>query len=348
MLAPGAAGFAMLAVAWLAGMLWSGQRAISSANTDSIAIAMAAYSLPGVISASLVSGAAMGLTLTNLLTRRGVTRAVPRFATAVGAGLVTGVLAGLAVTFSYGHSSAMMVLAGAIAAAATIGGTAAGLRNAPAVGAVVTAGLAVFAVAFILATFKSPLLSLYGYGATEATKVNAVTWYSRTAWLAGGLAAGLVTFFYLRWAQRRANALGGENRTLRWPVYLIAGAGPGLLLLATEALTRTAGGQVLALAKALSVADGVSQGWLGSSRFTYALGVLFVGSFTALMALGRTLRPMEDPADDDQPVENPADDDPADEEPADEQTVVGAGRSAAPKSRAEGKLPVKAESSAED
>jgi hypothetical protein len=242
---------------------------------------------------------------------------------------------------------------------------------------VVTAGLAVFAVATVLASFKSPLLSLYGYGDTEASKVNAVNWYSRTAWLAGGLAAGLVTFGYLRWAQRRANGLGGQHRTLRWPVYLVAGAGPGLLLLATEALTRTAGGQVLALAKALSVADNVSQGWLGNTRFTYALGVLFVGSFTALMALGRTLRPVDDPADDDPAIEKPADDraldraddkdwayptdESADESPA-ERTAVGSGpsgataerttataeRTTATESRADGRLPVKADTSAED
>jgi hypothetical protein len=307
-LAPGAGGFAIVALAWLAAMLWSAQAAITSANVDSMAITSAAYALPGVISASLVSGAAAGLTLTNLLTRRGATRGTPRFAAAVGAGLATGLLAALAVTVSYGDGPAIMVLAGTTAAAATIGGAFGGLRTGPAVGAVVTARLAVFAVGFVLSFFQDPVLSLYGSGDTQESQVAALRWFSRTASVCGGLAAGLVAFGYLRWSQRRATARGGEH-SLRWPVYLIAGAGPGLLLLAAEALTRTAGARLLALAGALSEADRAAQSMLGGSRLNHALGVLFLGSFTALIAFGRTLRPPADPADEptDRPPAGPAD-----------------------------------------
>ncbi|MEV4754790.1 hypothetical protein AB0J86_06710 [Micromonospora sp. NPDC049559] len=296
--APGAGAFAVIAVAWLAAMLWSGQRSITSANVDSIAISMTALSLPGVISASLLSGAATGLAATNLLARRGVVRTAPRFTVAVGAGLLVGVLAAVAVTATYGGDPVNMVLAGAIAAAATIGGAAGGLRSAPMIGGVVAAGMAVFAASYVMNQFEHPLLSLYGSGESLESRVTALEWFLRTAWLVGGVLAGLVAFAYLRWEQRRAESRQSTRPGLRWPAYLIAGAGPGLLLLATEALTWTAGGRVLELARALSESDDTAQGWLGSSRFDYALGVLFVGAFVALIAFGRTLRPPADPAAD--------------------------------------------------
>ncbi|MEQ4304928.1 hypothetical protein ABNF97_26685 [Plantactinospora sp. B6F1] len=293
--APGALVLALLAVGWLAAMLWSAKAGISSSGITSMAITSAAYALPGVISASLVSGAGVSLVLGNLLTRLGVRRSTPRFLVSLVAGLATGFLAALVVTLSYGEGSAIMVLAGTTAAAATVGGIAGGLRSTLVVAAVVAAGLAVFAVGFALSYFQDPILNLYGAGATEASQVNAFRWFSRTSSLASGLAAGLLAFGYLRAAGRRAvERATGAVPSPRWPAYLIAGAGPGLLLLAAEVLTRTAGAEVLRLAGAVSEADRAAQSLLGGSRINHATLVLFLGSLTALITFGRTLRPAEE------------------------------------------------------
>lgn len=297
--APAAIGLAVLALGWLAAMLWIGQAEITSSDINSIVIAMAALALPGLISASMVGGAGAAVVVANLLTRRGVRRSTPRFAAAVGAGLLVGLLAALTVTLSYGNADSITVLAGTVAAAATVGGIAGGVRAVPVVGAVVTAGLAVFMINTALNIFKDPLLDLYGYGDTDQSQSGALEWFSRTGSIGGGLAAGLLAFAYLGWARRRTLALNPSAALPRWPAYLVAGAGPGLLLLAAELLTHTAGARLLAAAGSLSEVDRGLQDSLSEFRFDQALWVLFVGALTALFAFGRTLKsPAADPADD--------------------------------------------------
>ncbi|MFY1690255.1 hypothetical protein [Plantactinospora sp. WMMB782] len=293
--APGALVLALLALGWLTAMLWSARAAISSAGLSSMEITLAAYSLPGLISASLVGGAAVSLVLGNLMTRLGIWRSTPRFLVSLVAGLATGFLAALVVTLSSGEGSAIMVLAGTAAAAATVGGIVGGLRSTLVVAAIVAAGLAVFAVGFALNYFKDPLLDLYGFGETQESRLTAVRWFARTVSVTSALATGLLVFGYLRTAGRRVVEQGtGAVPALRWPAYLIAGAGPGLLLLVTEILTRTAGAEVIRLAGAISEADQTVQSDFGGSRVNHLLLVLFGGALTAIIAFGRTLRPAEE------------------------------------------------------
>lgn len=289
---PGVALLAVLAVVWLAGMLWSARSAITTSVGEHMSIISTAYALPGVISAGLVAGAAIGLSGVQLLNRRGADRAAVRFTVALGAGLVVGVLAALLASLGVDGGAAVTVLAGATAAAATIGGAVAGVRLTPVVAAVVGGTLAVFAVGFALSFFQDSLLSLYGAGKTQSSQVTALNWFSRTASVGSGLAAGLAAFGYLRLARRRA-VNTDSAAALRWPAYLVAGLGAGLLLLVAEILTRTAGAQVLAAAGALSEADQAAQRLLGAARITHSLIVLFIGGLVALIALGRTLGPAE-------------------------------------------------------
>ncbi|WP_199853344.1 hypothetical protein [Plantactinospora sp. BC1] len=295
--APGALVLAVLALGWLAAMLWSARAEISSAGLSSMATVQTAYALPGLVSASLLGGAAVSLVLGNLMTRLGIWRSTPRFAVSLAIGVSVGFLAALVVTLSYGDGSAIMVLAGTVAAAATVGAIVGGLRNTLVVAAIVAAGLAVFAVGYALNYVKDPLLDLYGFGDTEVSQLTAYRWFNRTVSLASGLAAGLLVFGYLRTAGRRAvERVTGTGPQLRWPAYLITGAGPGLLLLTTEILIRTAGAEVIRLAGAISDADQIVQADLGRSRINHLLLVLFVGALTALIAFGRTLRPAEESA----------------------------------------------------
>ncbi|MFG1650745.1 hypothetical protein ACGFIE_12495 [Micromonospora sp. NPDC049275] len=307
--APGAAVLALLALGWLAAMLWSTREAITSAAAGITAISLSAFALPGVISAALVAGAATALAGGNLLTRRYGDGATLRFVGAIGAGMVVGLAAALAINLTYFDTSTTNVIAGTTAAAAIIGGAIAGARTAPAVGAVVTAALGalVFVVAFSRA--RDPLFDLFGAGESQQSLVDAAKWVSRTESLIGGLLAGLLAFGYLTWARRRALRRDPLTPTLRWPAYLLAGAGPGLLLLLAEVIIRIGGRSLLDLASALSEADAVAQTSLGTSRVDNGIWMLFVGALTALIAFGRTLGPThsdDDPAVSDDPSAAPS------------------------------------------
>ncbi|MEW2381521.1 hypothetical protein AB0873_05440 [Micromonospora sp. NPDC047707] len=303
--APGAPALALLALGWLAAMLWSTREAIHSAAAGVTAISLSAFALPGVISAALVAGAAFALFGVDLLARRGRERATLRFVAAVATGLLVGLAAAFAVNLTYADNATTNVIAGTTAAAAIIGGAVAGARTAPVVGAVVAAALGtlIFVVAFSRA--RDPLFDLFGAGETQESLLNAAKWVSRTESLLAGLVAGLLAFGYLTWARRRAARRDPAAPALRWPAYLLAGAGPGLLLLVAEVILRTGGRKLLDLASALSEADAVAQTSLGTSRVDNAIWVLFVGALTAMVAFGRTLGPA--PRDEDETEAEPAD-----------------------------------------
>ncbi|WP_433531614.1 hypothetical protein ACQPYA_05835 [Micromonospora sp. CA-263727] len=301
--APGALPLALLAVGWLAAMLWSTREAINSATAGVTAVSLSAFALPGVISAALVTGAAVGLAAGEAVTRRrdGVTL---RFAVAVGAGLLVGLGAALAIDLSYADNTTTRTIAGTTAAAAIIGGALAGARTGAVIGAVASAALGtlLFVVAFSVA--RDPLFDLFGAGDSQQSLVSAATWVSRTESLLAGLVAGGLAFGYLTWARRRAARSGASG--LRWPAYLVAGAGPGLLLLLTEVIIRVGGRSLIDLAAALSEADAVAQTSMGTSRVDNGIWVLFVGALTALVTFGRTLGPARDddaePATADEPA----------------------------------------------
>ncbi|MGC4867519.1 hypothetical protein ACLQ3B_19065 [Micromonospora sp. DT53] len=301
--APGTAVLALLALGWLAAMLWSTREAITSAAAGVTAISLSAFALPGVISAALVAGAAVALAGGNLLARRYGDWATLRFAGAIGGGMLVGLAAALAINLTYFDTSTTNVIAGTTAAAAIIGGALAGARTAAAIGAVVTAALGtlIFVVAFSRA--RDPLFDLFGAGDSQQSLVSAAKWVSRTESLVAGLLAGLLAFGYLTWARRRAVRRDPEAPALRWPAYLLAGAGPGLLLLLAEVIIRIGGRSLLDLASALSEADAVAQTSLGTSRVDNGIWVLFVGALTALIAFGRTLSPAH--GDDDEPTDGP-------------------------------------------
>jgi hypothetical protein len=298
--APGALVLAPLAVAWLAAMLWSTRAAINSAEAGATAITLSAFALPGVISAALVAGAGVALAVTNLLARRGLDRATLRFVVAVGAGLLVGLATAIAINLTYFDNATTNVIAGTAAAAAVIGGAVAGTGDARVAGATVTAALGalVFVVAFTRA--RDPLFDLFGAAETQESMVTAAKWVSRTESLLAGLLAGLIAFGYLSWARRRAARRAPGAPAPRWPGYLLAGAGPGLLLLIAEIVIRVGGRSLLELAAALSEADAVAQTSLGTSRVDNGIWVLFVGALTSLIAFGRTLGPA---AGDDDPTE---------------------------------------------
>src|SRR3954449_7357639 len=85
------------ALLWLAAMLWSARATITGRVDAEMEVTSTAYALPGAVSAALVAGAAAGLPVVPLLTRRRALGTTARFAAAIGTGLIVGVLGALVI-----------------------------------------------------------------------------------------------------------------------------------------------------------------------------------------------------------------------------------------------------------
>ncbi|GIE88109.1 hypothetical protein [Actinoplanes regularis] len=285
---------AIAALAWTAGMLISARVKITSWADAAMEVTSTAYALPGAVSAAIVAGAAVALLALTLISGRRELGATARFAVGTGSGLLVGVLCALPVITINTAGTIYAAVGGTVAAAATIGGALAGFRLPPVIAAAGWATLGVFAVGAVLnqSDIQSTILELLGSGRDTESAANANQYFSYGQSALGGLAAGLITFAILRRARRRA---GGQD--LRWTFYLIAGAGAGVLSVIAEILTRTAGAQVLELAGKVSELERSVQQILSTNRLNSALIVLFVGAFTAMVAVGRTLSPADDDED---------------------------------------------------
>jgi len=288
---PESPGFLLAAVSliWMAAMLWSARATITGRVDAEMEVTSTAYALPGAVSAALATGAAVGLAALALVTRRRALGATARFGVTTGTGLVVGLLGALPIVTINTEGWIYAVVGGTIAAAATIGGALAGFRVPRVVAAVCWAAVGVFLVGFVLNLFQRPVLDAFGSGNTEQSQAGAAQWFAFCQALLSGLAAGLVTYRVLRRARRRA-----AGADLAWPLYALAGAGPGLLLVIGEGLTRTAGRRVLDLAGQVSELELVVQQMLSGARFNSALIVLFVGAISAVIAVGRTMGPAPD------------------------------------------------------
>jgi iron complex transport system permease protein len=280
---------ALVGLLWMAAMLWSARATITGRTDVEMEVTSTAYALPGVTSASLVAGATVALAVLALAGRGRAFGATVRFAIGTGTGLVLGLLGALTIITINTDGWVYAVVGGTVAAAATIGGALGGLRTPRVVAAICWAAVAVFLVGFMLNVLQNPVLSLFGAADTAASQANAANWFSFTQSVLSGLAAGLVAYFALRRARRRA-----DGADVGWPLYALAGAGPGLLLIVSEGLARTAGARVLELAGKVSELELTVQHMLSGSRFNNALIVLFVGAISAIIAIGRTMGPAPD------------------------------------------------------
>jgi hypothetical protein len=277
---------AVVALGWLAAMIWAARDTIVGRGDAEMEVTTAAYALPGAVSAALVAGAAVGVAVRTLVTPRRDGGAGVRFAVATGAGLVLGLLAALPIITINTEGWVYAVIGGTVAAAATIGGAVAGLRIPRVVTAIGWASIAVFVTGFVLnlGPVQDRLLDLLGAGDTAATRASAAQWFTFCQSLVAGVAAGLIAYRVMR----------RVGDVVPWPHYALAGAGPGLLLMLAEILTRTAGARVLALAGRVSELETVVQRMLSGARLNSALIVLFAGAITAVIAVGRTLKPAGD------------------------------------------------------
>jgi hypothetical protein len=303
----GAGTLAVLALAWLLAMLSSARLALgNSPNADPLTVTRAALELPQVISASLIAGVAVGLAAANLVARFGASRLPPgaldrpaaRSAIGAGGGAFTGLAVGTPILLGYEGLPSILVLSGAVAAAATLGGLLSAVRYRSVVAAGATGALGVFVVGLAERIFEPDLRELFGAGDSAESVVAASGWVVLTASLLAGTVAGVLGYRYLR-------RYAGPQ--LRWPAYLLAGAMPGLLGLLAELVTRLGGARLFHLVSAASSADHQVLGYFNATRFNRTLIVVFIGALVATFLLGRTLRPAgEQPDPDDRAEADPA------------------------------------------
>lgn len=289
--APAAGTIALLALAWLLAMLSSARRAIGiAADGNPLTITRAALEFPQVISASLITGIAVGLVTANLLTRyarAALARPALRLAIGGGAGVLTGLLVAAPIMLEYGELPSILTLSGAVATAAALGGLLTGVRHHTVIAAGACGALGVFVVGLVERAFQPDLRELFGAGDSPESVVVASGWATLTASTAAGLVAGALGYLYLR--------RSGPAR-LRWPAYLAAGAMPGLLVLLAELVTRLGGARLFELVSAVSEDDQRVLAYFHEARLNRALIVVFVGALVAIFLLGRTLRPASPPA----------------------------------------------------
>jgi hypothetical protein len=269
----------ILGLAWLGALLWAARSSIRDAGDPLTAVISAALALPGVIAASVLAGAATGLTLAEWWSaHRGGGRGIRVLAGAVG-GLAVGLVGGTLILFGYGHRSSIVVLAAAVLVASAVGGTAAGLLPIEIVSAGLAATVGAFFVDVLVSMFQGRLADAFGAGTSAPSELHAATRVALTQSLLGGVVAGLVAYLYLR---RRGDR--------RFPAYLAAGATPGLLLLLAEVVIRIGGAQLMGMAGRISTADRAVLSYFGTTRIDHAMVVLFVGAIIALLAFGRTVQ----------------------------------------------------------
>jgi hypothetical protein len=273
---------AALAVVWLAATMWSANATIADfTGGDVFSLTRAALALPVVATSSLVAGVALSLAAVEILRVR-----LPRLLVGALVGLVTGLVVAGLMLLGYGTGRALVVFAAALAAASTVGGLLGGLRPPAVVGAAVAGTFAWLFLGLLQGVFNNVLLNLFGAGDTPASRVTATSRLLLTVALVGATVAGLTAYRYLR----------PRGDGLKWPAYLAAGAGPGLILMLANLVALLGGARLRALAEMVSETGHVSFAYVGTAGVNTALVVLFVGAIAAMIAFGRTLRgPSADP-----------------------------------------------------
>ena len=267
----------VLGLIWLAATMWTAHAAITSSADASVALAAAAAALPGVIAASLLAGATAGLLATGRFAAD-PSSALRRLVVGLGAGAVLGAVCAGVILFGYGMNASIAMLAITVGAGSALGGAAAATPR-PVFAASIVGTFCLFLLGVVFNVFEPRLIDLFGAGETVASKAAATTTFAYVQSAVGGIAAGLVAFWFLRRHGSRA-----------WPWYLLAGALPGLLLLLSAVLTRTGGASLLGIVRSFSEADRLARDFIDFSQLRNALVVIFVGGLASMIAVGRTMR----------------------------------------------------------
>jgi hypothetical protein len=287
---------AAVALIWLGATLATAHASVLGNSDDpDIALGAMAFALPNVIAAALLAGAGAGLGTTGLAVTERLPLAANLRRLVVGAvtGLVVGGICLGLVVYTYGDTGVITRLGITIAAAGLLGGAAAGLPR-PVLTAGLVATVGVLLVGLVAGFAQPGLVGLFGGGKTLDSEVSAGWFAAYLVAIVGGVLAGLLAFRVLRRYGPRV-----------WLWYLLAGMVAGVLLLATEGLTRVGGATLLNDVRGLSEGDRYTVDFTAFSRLRNGMVVFFIGGLTAMIAVGRTLRPAATELDAPEPQPEP-------------------------------------------
>jgi MFS family permease len=270
---------AVLALAWLVIDLGV---AYNSVTSGVMATTQVALFLPSLTSAAATAGAAVGVLFLAWLGDRfgGVERALPRVLSGAAGGAVVAVIAAGGLLAAYRSGSAAVAVTITLAVVSIGGGALAAVRPTVVIAAGVAGMLVYTVVSFVEAYFRDSLLNLFGAGSTVASYTAADSRLSLVVSLVTGVLAGVGAFIFLR----------RTGLALPWPVYLGAGAVPGALLLASEGAAWLGGLPLRSEIGRYSEIDRFSLAMLQPGRVNHDLIVFFVGTVTALILVGRTMK----------------------------------------------------------
>jgi hypothetical protein len=255
-----------LALLWLGTSMYTAHVQITGDQGVSGALASAAAALPGLVAATVLAGATLGAAASSRYNSAG-----GRLLAGLVIGGLFGFVAAAGIRYGYGNESSITVLAVVVGIASVAGGAAAVLP-----GQVLDAGLWaatwVFFAGVIFGVLEPNVLNILGGGASadaSAQEAASTRFFYATAALTG-LIAGYYALNRLR-----------DRTALAW--FVIAGALPGLTLLAAEVLTRFGGHSVVDFVTGFAADDAALVPLSDTERLLHALIVLGVGSVVALL-----------------------------------------------------------------
>jgi len=257
-----------LGALWIGTSMYAAHLALKGKAGDLSGIfADAAVALPGLVAATILTSASIAAAASS---RFG--NAFARLFVGLGVGVAFGALAAFGLRYGYGTDRPITVLAVTVAAASVVGGLVAILPS-----AVLDAGLWATSWVFFAGVMIGTMLPLALSGVNGSDPAN-------PAPLSGGVLAALsvLTGVFGGW-QGSGWMRFADRPAVAW--YLVAGAVPGLILVAAEWLTRAGGTAVARLTEGFDVDRSLVLQLNDASRLRHALIVLPVGALVAL-ALG--------------------------------------------------------------
>jgi hypothetical protein len=258
------------------GLIWLGTSMISahasltgSTTGPEGVIGAAAAALPGIIAATLVTGASIGHAAGSRFRS-----AVGRLMAGLGVGAIFGIASAVALRMAYGSTPSISVLAVTVGVASLAGGALAMLPNAV-LEAALWATTWVFFAGVIIGVWQITWLA-------KTSVVDADKPASLYFALAQSLVTGLIAGVY------SSRSLRGERAQRGW--FVVAGAVPGLFLVGAELLTRAAGASVTKLVAGFSTTDPVLVKLSDTAALRHGVIVLVVGALVAAVASWRADR----------------------------------------------------------
>jgi hypothetical protein len=274
----GAVLVAVLALVLLLLTLWSTYGVVSSAASEFLITTLVALVLPSVLVATVLAAVAAGVLAVGRFARVGKVWSRVLFG-ALG-GLPVGLLATGGTIAAYHHGPAVGFVSAVVAVSGVLGGAFAAIRPVSAAAAGAAGGVAVTALGLLVAYFQNDLVDLFGNRETVGTMADAASRLQLTTSVVSGILGGVVAYIYLR----------RSGLTLPWPAYLLAGAVPGLLTLGATVLGWIGRLPLTDIVKDYSDFDAQIIFNRLPEQVNHGMIVFFAGAFTAMIAVGRTLR----------------------------------------------------------